>query len=80
VKIIEGYELKQFKGWEWGTLEIWTRQTTKKPRKINVSNEYFFNGMWWRLLNMKHGVQTNMQNLENPTNNFNKLNIIIWIA
>jgi len=80
VKIIEGYELKQFKGWEWGTLEIWTRQTTKKPRKINVSNEYFFNGMWWRLLNMKHGVQTNMQNLENPSNNFNKLNIIIWIA
>jgi len=29
---------------------------------------------------MEHGVQTSMQNLENPMNNFNMLNIIIWIA
>jgi hypothetical protein len=42
VKIIEVYELEQFKGWERRTLEIWSRQTTKKPRKINVSNECVF--------------------------------------
>jgi hypothetical protein len=49
----------------------------KRPRKIIVYNDYFFDGMRCRLFEMEQGVQTSMQNLENTMNNFNKLNIII---
>jgi hypothetical protein len=46
MKANEGYELEWFRRWEGGTLEIWSRQMTKRPRNINVSNDYFFDGMW----------------------------------
>ncbi len=42
MKIIEGHKLEQFGTWEGRTLEIWSKQTTKKPWKINVSNDYDF--------------------------------------
>jgi hypothetical protein len=75
-----GHELEWFKRWEGGTLWIWYRQMIKRPRKIIVYNDYFFDGMRCRLFEMEQGVQTSMQNLENTMNNFNKLNIIIWIG
>jgi hypothetical protein len=46
MKTIKGHELEWFRRWEGGTLEICSKQMTKKPRKINVSNDYFFDGMW----------------------------------
>ncbi len=40
----------------------------------------FSDGKWCRILNMEHGVQTSMQNLENPIYNFDMLSIIVRIG
>jgi len=63
VKTNKGHEFEWFRGWEGQTLEIWSRQMIKKPKKINVSNDMFSNGMWCRILNTKHGVQISYKTL-----------------